>query len=63
MIRGRYNPGAKVAKGTAEGQMLYWDGTKWVQSDESYLKWDADNREHTVETLVVKRVLAGGVQP
>lgn len=49
------------ADGTVAGQMLYWDGTAWVRSDEDYLSWDAANNKHTIEIVLTKRLLAGGV--
>lgn len=43
----------RLNSGTAEGQMLYWNGTLWVPSDESKLKWDVGANTLTANTLAV----------
>jgi hypothetical protein len=80
VIRGRYTPeGVKVAKGTAQGQMMFWDATlqSWVNTETSELIWDdtnktigindstpdADSKLDVKGTVMVTRLLAGGVQP
>lgn len=64
-----------VEKGTAQGQMMFWDATldKWVHTEVSELFWgDVKKRmginqpspQSTLdvnETVRVKRILAGGV--
>ena len=64
-----------VEKGTAQGQMMFWDATleKWVHTEVSELFWDDVNKRMGInqaaptstldvnETVTVKRLLAGGV--
>ena len=64
-----------VEKGTAQGQMMFWDATldKWVHTEVSELFWDDVNKRMGLnqvnptstldvnETVTVKRLLAGGV--
>ena len=66
-----------VEKGTAQGQMMFWDATlnKWVHTETSELIWDDTNKRIGVNdstpqskldvkgTVMVTRLLAGGVQP
>ena len=63
--------------GTAQGQMLFWDDTlkKWVHTETSELFWDDVNKRIGINdstpqsrldvkgTVMVTRLLAGGVQP
>ena len=64
-IRGRYTalPKYLPRKGTEDGQMLYWDETtgRWLASDVTKLKWDDVNDRLTANTVVTKRLLAGGI--
>ncbi len=62
-----------VERGTAVGQILFWDGSKWVHTEVSELFWDDTNKRLGInqsvptstldvnETVTVKRLLAGGV--
>jgi len=62
-----------VERGTAVGQILFWDGNKWVHTETSELFWDDVNKRLGInqsvptstldvnETVTVKRMLAGGV--
>ncbi len=62
-----------VERGTAVGQILFWDGNKWVHTETSELFWDDTNKRLGInqpvptstldvnETVTFKRVLAGGV--
>ncbi len=64
-----------VEKGTAQGQMMFWDATldKWVHTEVSELFWDDVNKRMGInqpvptstldvnETVTVKRLLAGGI--
>ncbi len=62
-----------VERGTAVGQILFWDGNKWVHTEASELFWDDTNKRLGInqsvptstldvnETVTVKRLLAGGV--
>ena len=62
-----------VERGTAVGQILFWDGNKWVHTEVSELFWDDTNKRLGInqseptsaldvnETVTVKRILAGGV--
>ncbi len=74
-IRGRYSPvSVKVLKGTAVGQLLFWDGTKWVPTETSELFWDDTNKRLGINdsapsarldaggTVRMTRLLAGGVK-
>ena len=68
---------AILKPGTAAGQVLFWDGFRWVNTETSELFWDDVNKTfgmneaapdsgsklHVGGTLVVERVLAGGVLP
>lgn len=75
-IRGRYSPvGVKVEKGTAQGQMLFWDDTlqKWVHTETGELFWDDVNKRLGIKnttptstldvsgTITATRGLFGGV--
>lgn len=54
----------QIDRGTAEGQLLYWDHTtkRWTKTDESEIKWDADNVILIIQgTTQTNRLLAGGV--
>ena len=62
-----------VEKGTAQGQMMFWDGTRWVHTEVSELFWDDAQKRLGINqpaptslldingTTTVKRLLAGGV--
>lgn len=64
-----------VNKGTAQGQMAFWDATlkRWVPMETSEMFWDDTNKRLGInqsaptstldvnETVTVKRILAGGV--
>ncbi len=62
-----------VERGTAVGQILFWDGNKWVHTEITELSWDDINKRFGInqsvptsaldvnETVTVKRLLAGGV--
>ncbi len=62
-----------VERGTAVGQILFWDGNKWVHTEISEVFWDDVNKRLGInqsvptstldvnETVTFKRVLAGGV--
>jgi len=64
-----------VEKGTAQGQMMFWDATldKWVHTEVSELFWDDEFKRLGInqpvptstldvnETGTFKRILAGGV--
>jgi hypothetical protein len=62
-----------VERGTAAGQIMFWDGNKWVHTETSELFWDDTNKRLGIkqsvptstldvnETVTVKRLLAGGV--
>lgn len=62
-----------VERGTAVGQILFWDGNKWVHTEITELFWDDTNKRLGInqsaptstldvnETVTVKRILAGGV--
>ena len=66
-----------VEDGTAQGQMLFWDATlrKWVHTEVDELFWDDVNKWLSLNdstpqsrldvkgTVMVTRLLAGGVQP
>lgn len=68
-----------VENGTAQGQMLFWDVTlrKWVHTETSELMFDDNNKTVGINdstpdpdskldvkgTVMVTRLLAGGVQP
>lgn len=75
-LRGRYSPvSVTIAKGTAQGQVMFWDGTlnKWVNTETSELFWDDTNKELGINkadptskldvggTVTMTRLLAGGV--
>lgn len=63
--------------GTAQGQMLFWDATlkRWVHTEVTELFWDDVNKRMGLNdsspqsrldvkgTVMVTRLLAGGVQP
>ena len=54
----------QIDRGTAEGQLLYWDATnkRWVKTDEAQLKWDDTLFVLVIDkTVQTKRLLAGGV--
>ena len=54
----------QIDRGTAEGQLLYWDATtkRWVKTDETQLKWDDTLFVLVIDkTVQTKRLLAGGV--
>lgn len=67
----------EVEAGTAQGQMMFWDATltKWVHTEVTEVFWDDTNKRLGVGTaspnaalevggtIVVRRVLAGGVLP
>lgn len=64
-----------VEKGTAQGQMMFWDATldKWVHTETDELFWDDVNKRLGVKnalptsevdvtgTVTTTRVLAGGI--
>lgn len=62
-----------VERGTTVGQILFWDGNKWVHTEISEMFWDDTNKRLGIkqstptstldvnETVTVKRLLAGGV--
>jgi len=66
-----------VEDGTAQGQMLFWDATlrRWVHTEVSELFWDDVNKRIGLNdsspqsrldakgTVMMTRLLAGGVQP
>lgn len=63
--------------GTAVGQVLYWDGFRWVNTETSELIWDDTNKTfginqaapdsgsklHVAGTIIGERSLMGGVLP
>ena len=63
----------KVDDGTVQGQMMFWDGSKWTKTEVSELFWDDVNKRMGInqatptstldvnETGTFKRILAGGV--
>ena len=54
----------QIDRGTAEGQLLYWNATtkRWTKTDESKLKWDDTLFVLIIDnTIRTKRLLAGGV--
>ena len=75
----RVTPFQLVQNGTAQGQMLFWDATKnlWCKTEVAELFWDDVNKciginDSTPDpgskldvkgTVMVTRLLAGGVQP
>lgn len=66
-----------LQSGDANGQMLFWDGVKWAKTETSELFWDDAEKALGINqpnpasgskldvggTVVVTRILAGGVQP
>ena len=77
-MRDRYSPdGTKVLKGTAQGQMLFWDATlrAYVPTETSEMFWDDVNKRFGVGqplpltkldvggTVRGTRSLLGGVKP
>ena len=55
---------AQIDRGTAEGQLLYWDAStqRWTKTDESEIKWDDVNVVLIIQgTTQTNRLLAGGV--
>ena len=64
-----------VEKGTAQGQMMFWDATleKWVHTEVAELFWDDVNKRIGVNqpsptskvdvggTVTMTRLLAGGI--
>lgn len=76
VVRGRYSPvSVNVGKGTAQGQMMFWDATlnKWVNTETSELVFDDVNKRVGINqatptstldvngTVTVLRMLSGGV--
>lgn len=53
---------SRLAQGTAAGQMLYWDATtkRWLATDETKLKWDADADILTAAGLTMTGDIAMG---
>ena len=54
----------QIDRGTAEGQLLYWDATnkRWTKTDESEIMWDDTNVILIIQgTTQTNRLLAGGV--
>ena len=78
-IRGRYSGYTLVANGTADGQLLFWNNTtrEWVPTETSEIIWDdsnkciginnstpdADSKLDVKGTVMVTRLLAGGITP
>jgi len=66
---------AILKPGTAVGQVLFWDGYKWVNTETSELFWDDTNKRFGIGdsspssklevagTIVGTRSLMGGVLP
>ena len=68
---------AILKPGTAAGQVLFWDGFRWVNTETSELYWDDVNKTfgmntsspdsgsklHVAGTIVGTRSLMGGVLP
>lgn len=66
---------AILTPGTAVGQILYWDGFKWIKAETSDLVWDPTNETFGIGTaspdqgakldvrgtVMVTRLLAGGI--
>ena len=62
-----------LERGTAAGQVLFWDGSRWVHTEVTELYWDDANKrfgvinsnptsEHEVTgTVTMTRLLVGGV--
>jgi len=42
-VYGTIDVSAILESGTVAGQMLYWNGTKWVHSDDTKMKYDSAN--------------------
>jgi len=67
----------RIESGTADGQLLYWDNTakRWKKLETSEGVWDDVNKRMGIGnaapaaeldvggTVVMTRLLAGGVQP
>ena len=69
----------RLQQGTAQGQILFWDDTlkRWVKAETSEIFWDDTNKTLGINdsspdagskldvkgTVMVTRLLAGGVQP
>ena len=63
-----------LEKGTAVGQMAFWDGVKWTNTEITELFWDDTNKRMGInqsspsstldvnETVTVKRLLAGVIR-
>lgn len=63
----------RIESGTADGQLLFWDGTKWVHTETSELYWNDTQKRMGLNqpnptslldvngTVTVKRLLAGGI--
>lgn len=47
-----------IESGTVAGQMLYWDGSKWMKSDETDLKWDVSGKDLEVDKVTTKEIKA-----
>ena len=66
---------AILKPGTAAGQVLFWDGFRWVNTETSELYWDDTNKRFGINdsspqskldvkgTVMMTRLLAGGVEP
>lgn len=64
----------RLESGTAEGQLLFWDGRRWRKLETSELFWDDVNKRLGVKqsspaseldvggTVVATRQLIGGIQ-
>lgn len=64
-----------LQNGDANGQMLFWDGVKWAKTETSEMMWDDINKTLGINdsspdanakvdvkgTVMVTRILAGGV--
>ena len=62
-----------LERGTVAGQILFWDGSRWVHTEITEVYWDDTNKRLGIntssptsaldvnETVTVKRLLAGGV--
>ena len=67
----------RIESGTADGQLLFWDNTakRWKKLETSEAVWDDTNKRMGINdstpqskldvkgTVMVTRLLAGGVQP
>ena len=62
-----------LERGTAAGQILFWDGSRWVHTEITEIYWDDTNKRYGIKnssptseldvtgTGTMIRLLAGGV--